>query len=205
MRRYSTEQAIRCEEVHSILEEYLAGELDTGIQGAVETHLTACHHCQNEMDFARGIGDMLRELPKPQPPPEVFDRVATYVRSHPKHKPAGWFDWLKRTFGALHLRPLGVGAASVCLICAILFGAYRQHQQSIQIEKASRDLSYALSLVDYAVQKIEFAIDERFPADRIKEAPRRALMLSLDAINTTTSNHLSRAIHNSFAMVSKFQ
>jgi hypothetical protein len=37
MQRHSTTQAIHCEYVHSVLEEYLAGELNADAQGAIET------------------------------------------------------------------------------------------------------------------------------------------------------------------------
>ena len=77
-------QAIRCEYGHSVLEEYLASELNAHTQMAIETHIAACQDCQNELDFAREIGNILKEIPKLEPPPEVFNQVAAYVQSHPK-------------------------------------------------------------------------------------------------------------------------
>lgn len=77
-------QAIHCEYVHSVLEEYLAGELNLNAQVAIETHIASCQGCQNELDLAHEIDDILKEMPKPEPPPRVFNQVATYVQSHPK-------------------------------------------------------------------------------------------------------------------------
>lgn len=77
-------QVIRCEYVHSVLEEYLAGELNADAQVAIETHIAACQDCQNELDFALEIDGILREMPKLEPPPEVFNHVAAYVQSQPK-------------------------------------------------------------------------------------------------------------------------
>ncbi len=77
-------QAIRCEYVHSVLEVYLVDELNPDAQVAIETHLAGCQGCQNELDFALEIDDILKEIPKLEPPPEVFNQVAAYVQSHPK-------------------------------------------------------------------------------------------------------------------------
>ena len=84
MQRHPTTQAIHCEYVHSVLEEYLTGELNADAQAAIETHVATCQDCQNELDFALEVDEALQELPRPQPPAEVFDQVAAYVQSHPK-------------------------------------------------------------------------------------------------------------------------
>ena len=75
---------IHCEYVHSVLEEYLAGELSTDAQAAIETHIIACQGCQNELDFVLEVGEAVRKLPKPEPPTEAFNQVAAYVQSQPK-------------------------------------------------------------------------------------------------------------------------
>ena len=77
-------QMIRCEYVHSVLEEYLVNELNPDIQAAIETHLATCQPCQNELDFALEIGDTLKGMSKLQPPAEVLDQVAAYVCSQLK-------------------------------------------------------------------------------------------------------------------------
>lgn len=72
-------QVIRCEYVHAVLEEYLAGELTADTHAAVETHIAACQACQNELNLALEIGETLKEMSKPEPPAEIFDRIAAYV------------------------------------------------------------------------------------------------------------------------------
>ena len=196
MQRHSTTQTIRCEYVHSVLEEYLAGELNANTQAAIETHLTTCQDCQNELDFALEVGEALQELPKPQPPAEVFDHVAAYVQSHPNPTTQGWFDSLKRVLHGLYLRPVAVGAVAASLIILVTFGAYQQHQQSLQIERATYELSYALSTVRYAMQKTGLAIDKRLSADQVRDAPRRALMLTMDEINSSETIQRSLVILN---------
>ena len=196
MQRHSTTQTIRCEYVHSVLEEYLAGELNADAQAAIETHLATCQSCQNELDFALEVGEALQELPRPQPPVEVFDQVAAYVQSHPEPTSQGWFDSLKHALRELSIRPVAVGAVTASLIILVTFGAYQQHQQSLQVEQATYELSYALSTVRYAMRKTGLAIDKRLSTDQVREAPRRALMLTIDEINSSETIQRSLVILN---------
>ncbi len=196
MKRHSTTQTIRCEYVHSVLEGYLAGELNTDTQTTIEAHIAACQDCQNELNFALEVGEMLQELPRPQPPAEVFDQVAAYVQSHPKPTAQGWFDSLKQALRGLSFRPVAAGAVAAILIILVTFGAYQQHQQSLQVEQATYELSYALSTVRYAMRKTELAIDKRLSTDQVREAPRRALMLTIDEINSLETIQRSLVILN---------
>ena len=203
MKRHLTTQTIRCEYMHSVLEEYLASELNANVQAAIETHLATCQDCQNELDFALEAGEALQELPKPQAPSDVFDHVAAYVQSHPKPAAQGWFDSLKQALRGLYLRPVAVGAAAASLIILVTFSAYQQHQQSLQIEQATYELSYALSTVRYAMRKTELAINERLSSNQVMEAPRGVLLFTLEEINATTNDHLSRAIRKSLPIFNK--
>ena len=196
MQRHSATQTIRCEYVHSVLEEYLAGELNADAQAAIETHLATCQDCQNELDFALEVDEALQELPRPQPPAEVFDQVAAYVQSHPNPTTQGWFDSLKQALRGLSIRPVAVGAVAAGLIILVTFSVHQQHQQSLQIEQATYELSYALSTVRYAMRKTGLAIDKRLSTDRVREAPRKALMLTINEINSSKTIQHSLVILN---------
>ncbi|MYE90673.1 hypothetical protein F4X33_16935 [Candidatus Poribacteria bacterium] len=200
MQRHSTTQTIRCEYVHSVLEEYLTGELNTDTQTTIEAHIAACQDCQNELNFAFEVGEILQELPRSQPPAEVFDQVAAYVQSHPKPTAQRWFDSLKQVLYGLSLRPVAVGAVAASLIILVTFGAYQQYQQSLQIEQATHELSYALSTMRYAMRKTELAIYEGLPSNEVMETPRKTLLFTLDEINTTTNDHFSPVIRKSLAI-----
>ena len=203
MQRHSTTQAIHCEYVHSVLEEYIAGELNPDAQAAIETHVATCQGCQNELDFALEVSDALQELPKPQPPPEIFDQVAAYVQSHPQPTTQGWVDSLKQVLRRLSIRPVAVGAVTAGLIILVTLGTYQQHQQSLQIEQATYELSYALSTVRYAMRKTELAINEKLSSNQVMDAPRGVLLFTLEEINTTTNDRLSRAIRKSLPIFNK--
>ena len=92
---------------------------------------------------------------------------------------------MKQALRGLSLRPVAVGTVAASLIILVTFSAYQQHQQSLQIEQATYELSYALSTVRYAMQKTGLAIDKRLSTDQVREAPRRALMLTIDEINSS--------------------
>lgn len=203
MQRHSTTQTIHCEYVHSVLEEYIAGELDADAQATIETHLATCQNCQNELDFALEISEAVQELPKPQPPAEVLDQVGAYVQSHPQPTTQRWFDSLKQALRGLYLRPVAVGAVAASLIILVTFNAYQQHQHSLQIEQATYELSYALSTVRYAMHKTGLAIDKRLSADQVREAPRRALRLTIDEINSSETIQRSLVILNKLTDSSK--
>ena len=196
MQRHLTTQAMRCEYVHSVLEEYLAGELNADAQEAIETHIATCQSCQNELEFALEVGEALQELPRSHPPVSVFDQVAAYVQSHPKPTTQGWFDSLKQALRGLSIRPVAVGAVTASLIILVTFSAYQQHQQSLQVEQATYELSYALSTVRYAMQKTGLAIDKRLSADQVRKAPRKALMLTIDEISSSETIQRSLVILN---------
>lgn len=203
MQRHSTTQAIRCEYVHSVLEEYLAGELNADAQAAIETHIAACQGCQNELDFALELSETLQELPRPQPPAEVFDQVAAYVQSQPEPTTQGWLDSLKQALRGLSIRPVAVGAVTASLIILVTFSAYQQHQQSLQIEQATHELSYALSTVRYAMRKTEVALHEGLPSSGVMMAPRKALLSTLAEINTATNDRFSQVIRKSLTILNK--
>ena len=142
-------------------------------------------------------------MPKPQAPSEVFDYVAAYVQFHPNPTTQGWFDSLKQVLRGLYLRPVAVGAITASLIILVTFGAYQQRQQSLQIEQATHELSYALSTVRYVMHKTELAIYEGLPSNEVMEAPRQTLLFTLEEINTTTNDSLSPAIRKSLAIFNK--
>ena len=86
MNQFAIRQNILCREVRDILEEYLADELDANRHATVEAHIASCLECQKEVYFASAISEALQELPRPEPPPKIFDEVSAYVRANPDNR-----------------------------------------------------------------------------------------------------------------------
>ena len=188
-----------CKEVQDNLEAYLADELDTTLQATIATHIGYCSACQKEVRFAQAIRGAFHELPKPEPPPKIFNTVAAYVRAHPDKGPKG----LKRIFQVFTFSDdlpstlVRVGALA-CLIGVVLFGTY-QYQQHLKVQQASRDLAYALGKLNYAVERTERVVNEKLPDVRIDELSNRPFVQIETASRYVSKQrkHISSAIHRS--------
>lgn len=184
-------QAISCEACEASMEEYLAGELDTATDSFMAIHLATCEKCQREFQLAQAINEALTELPKPIAPPDIFSEVAAYVQTYPHGR-----SWVHRffpipTFWDILHSPLLRVSVLVCFIGIIMFGIHR-HQQQVTIEQAKSSWNYAMSKMQYAVQRTSVVVNDRFATLKIDDAPRRALK--------PTAN-ISSAIHRSLGIL----
>ena len=82
MNQFPSHPDLSCKEVQDTLEAYLDDELDVNTSATVAAHVASCSLCQDEIRFAYAIRGALQELPKPEPPPEIFNAVEAYVRTH---------------------------------------------------------------------------------------------------------------------------
>ncbi len=163
-----------CVDCQTFIEEYIAGELDTATESAMTSHLATCERCRHEFRLAQAIDEVLDELPRPVPPPDIFREVSAYVRAHSRRR-----SWIHRIFQLSTLlaglrSPLLHAGALVCLVGVVLFGVH-QHQQKVQVEQAAHALGYALSKVQYAMHRSSRALNETLSTVQIEETHRRAL------------------------------
>jgi anti-sigma factor RsiW len=106
---------MKCEEVHSLLDTYLDGELDSARRLKLEEHLAFCPICQSQVEERRefrsffGANVACYKAP-PQPEAKV---LAALRRAQAQQKPAlSWQPWVYATAAAV---------ASVFLVLNILF------------------------------------------------------------------------------------
>ncbi len=172
MNQYTTNDR-NCTDIQALLEEYVAGELDSETESIITSHLPTCDSCQQELQLVQTIDTVLDDLPKPTTPPEVLSEVTAYVQAHPK---SGWIHRVFQltTFLDFLRSPLLRVSASVCLVGIVVFGVY-QYQQNVKVEQATRDFNYAISKMNFAVQKTGLAVNDSFTSLKVDEAPRRAL------------------------------
>lgn len=184
MSQFPLRQDSSCTETQDNLEAYLADELDADMHTTIAAHIASCVRCQDEIHFIQTINEALHELPRPEPPPEIFNAVEAYVRAHPDTGERWWHRIFQLpTFWNNLTSPLVRVGALVCLVGVVLFGTY-QYQQHQKITQASRDLYYALGKLNYAVERI----DKASPFVQIEKASRRALK---------QKQNISSAIHRS--------
>ena len=191
MNQFSSHPNLTCTEVQDTLEAYLDDELDANTSATVAAHVASCSMCQKEVRFAEAISGALHELPKPEPPPAIFNAVEAYVRAHPNKGP----KWLHRiyqlfTFSNDLTSVLARAGALACLIGVVLFGTY-QYQQHLKVQQASRDLAYALGKLNYAVERTGTVVNEKLPDVRIDEVSSRPFVQI-----ETASRHVSKQKRN---------
>ena len=199
MNQYPLHQDSSCMEVQDTLEAYLADELDAKTHATIAAHIASCQRCQDEVDLAQTIDEALHELPRPEPPPEIFDAVAAYVRAHPDEGKRWWHRifQLPTFWNNLTLPLVRVGALA-CLFGIVAFGIY-QYQQHEKIMQASRDLNYALSKLNYAVERTNIVVNEKLPNTQINRASRDPFVQIEEASRRALKKkmNVSSAIHRS--------
>ena len=197
MNHFSLRQDSSCLEVQDTLEAYLADDLDANTHAIVEAHIASCPRCQEEIQYAEAISEALHELPRPEPPPEIFEAVAAYVRAHPDKGERWWHRILQLfTFWDNLTLSLVRAGALVCLLGIVLFGGY-QYQRYQQIAQASRDLNYALSKLNFAVERTNNVVSEKLPDARINRASSYPFVQIEEAsrLATKQKKNISSAIH----------
>lgn len=182
---------ITCEAFQILLEEYVAGELDSQIESTITSHLTVCDRCQHELQLALTIDTVLDDLPEPTSPPEILREVTAYVRENPVS--SGWWhrNFQFSTVLELLLSPLLRVSAMVLLIGIMLFGVHQYHKY-IEVEQAKSDFNYAMSKMQSAVRKTSLAVNDSFTSINVDEAPQRAL---------EPTKHISPAIQQSLGIL----
>ena len=176
MNQFTSRHDPTCTEVQDTLEAYLDNELDADTYATVDAHVTSCSMCQDEVRFIQAISGALHELPKPEPPPKIFNAVEDYVRSHPNKGPK-WLNQIFQmfTFSEDLTSVLARAGALACLIGIALFGTY-QYQQHLKVQQASRDLAYALGKLNYAVERTGNVVNEKLPDVRLNEVSGRSFV-----------------------------
>lgn len=206
MNQFTSHQEPTCTEVQDTLEAYLDNELDADTYATVEAHIASCSMCQDEVRFAQAISGALHELPKPEPPPEIFNAVEAYVRAHP-NKESKWLNRIFQlfTFSGDLTSVLVRAGALACLIGIALFGTY-QYQQHLKVQQASRDLAYALGKLNYAVERTGNVVSEKLPDVQINEASGRPLAQIQKASRSALKqkNSISSALHRGLDSLHRF-
>lgn len=206
MNQFTSRHDPICSEVQDTLEAYLDNELDTDTHTTVSAHVASCSVCQDEVRFIQAISGALHELPKPEPPPKIFDAVEAYVRAHP-NKRTMWLNRIAQlfTFPGYLTSPLVRAGSLVCLVGVVLFGTY-QYQQYLKVQQASRDLTYALSKLNYAVERTGTVVNEKLPDARIDRVSRRPFVRIETASRRASKQkqNISLAIHRGLGSLDRF-
>ncbi len=75
---------LRCRDLVDLLEQYLEGELDPVTADALERHLAGCRPCTAFLHTYRSTVRTTRRLREDQLPPELRERLLTFLRHPPR-------------------------------------------------------------------------------------------------------------------------
>lgn len=92
---------LRCQDIVELLDAYLDGALDAADAAALEAHLAGCGDCTAFMKTYRGTVRKSRELSERQLPPELRERLLTFLagRTRPpsmRERLLAFLDYRKR-------------------------------------------------------------------------------------------------------------
>ncbi len=205
MNQSSLHQDSPCMEIQDTLEAYLADELDTDTHARVAAHVASCPRCQDEVRFTQAISEALHELPRPEPSPKIFNEISDYVRAHPDSNKK-WTNRISQlfTFPGYLTSPFVRAGALVCLVGVVLFGTY-QYQQYLKVQQASRDLTYALSKLNYAVGRTGTVVNEKLSdvqVNRVSRDPFVQIEKASRRVSKQKTN-ISSAIHQSIGSLNR--
>ena len=207
MNQFPIRQNPACTEIQNILEAYLADELDANTQATIKTHIASCPKCQDEVRFVEAISEALQKLPRPEPPPKIFNEVSDYVRARADTN-RKWTDRIFQLFAFpnnLTASLIGAGAL-VCLVGVLLFGIH-EYQHHVKIAQASHDLNYALNKLQYAVERTDFVVGKKLSELQIDEASWRSFIIIEEASRRVLKQkmNISSAIHRSLNSLNGFR
>ncbi len=188
----NTSHKMTCIDYQSQIEEYISGELDTATESAIASHLTTCEMCQNELHLAQAIDTVLDDLPKPTTPPDVLREITAYVQENPDND--NWLDRFVSTFVWQNPRLLILRVSAIASLIAMMIFGIHQHQKHVEIEQAKSDFNYAMSQMQYAVQKTGIAVNERIDSIKLDEVQRRAIQ---------STSKISSAINMSLGILNR--
>ena len=147
---------MRCEKVKESLEAYVEGELGKSEREALETHISNCESCKQELALTQSIPRLISSLPTPPVPEDIIPE--TLRRLH--EKPATRRRWL-RAFGIVSSRKWQFAVVGSLLMAVLIFGISYQviNRNSgiteAEIASAAQDIKLALGIVQTATQDIQ--------------------------------------------------
>jgi anti-sigma factor RsiW len=78
---------MRCKEIVEFLGDYLEGDLDPNTSKALEKHLEGCPPCIAFLNTYRGTVDAARRIQEVSIPPELHDRLLSFLKNHSSRPP----------------------------------------------------------------------------------------------------------------------
>lgn len=169
-----------CRQVQDLLEAFLDDTLSGDEKKRVESHVHICTECQNELQIAEQVTQVLRTLPAKPCPPHVSDAViasAQEERDGLRQRFAqGWLDLKPR----LHWRPIFATAviAVLAIFATLTLERREPHYPPITPEELARvelDVKWTLAYLGHLSQKTGLSVRDKVIEPEIVAPIQRAL------------------------------
>ncbi len=150
---------MRCEKVKESLEAYVEGELGKPEREALETHISHCESCKQELALTQSIPRLISSLPTPPVPEDIIPDTIKRLRE----KSAAKRRWL-RAFGILSSRKWQFAVVGSLLMAVLIVGiSYQMINRNsgiteAEVASAAQDIKLALGIVKTATQDIQLTI-----------------------------------------------
>jgi anti-sigma factor RsiW len=147
---------MRCEKVKESLEAYVEGELGKPEREALETHISHCESCKQELALTQSIPRLIGSLPTPPVPEDIIPDTLSRLRE----KSAAKRRWSK-AFGMISPKKWQFAVVGSLLMAVLLFGiSYQMINRDsgiaeAEITSAAQEIRLALGIVKTAAQDIQ--------------------------------------------------
>lgn len=169
-----------CQACRNSLLEYLDGELTGAAKTDLETHLTLCPDCREEVRTLRKTLTLIAGMPAPEPPEAFWQQYLRELRQ--KIAPAPRLPRLGDWFTTPLLRPVPALAVAILLLSAVVLTWRSSSERPPMAELASLSLTQQLALsrdLDMLqdmdlLEEIDLLEDWELIDSRTIEGPRKA-------------------------------
>jgi hypothetical protein len=206
--------------VQWILEEFLEGEVEPQREQLIRAHLKVCHVCRQELLIAQDIAKVLKNLPEPQGPEDLYDSIASRYEKRGGQvrvwEPiTSWFGGLRVAGNRISYATLSLLSLSLALALMITTFVFlyklsigynsvgsqghaplqAQIHSPEELEKAKQGLDMALEQVQKAFELSSNVIENLDEGDEGKARP--GLELALEEVQKAFEIS-SKVVYNEF-------
>ncbi|MFQ5802074.1 MAG: zf-HC2 domain-containing protein [Candidatus Methylomirabilales bacterium] len=135
---------MECDACRSKLLEYLEGDLTGPAQADLQTHLTQCPGCREELEGLQETLALIARIPVPEPPEAFWQQYLRELRQKVAAPP--WPARLQHWLAGFTLRPIPALAVGIALMLAVFLTWNTPTVQPPAPPVASLDLTEQLAL-----------------------------------------------------------